>query len=140
MGLLSFLGLGSDVSKTVDSVGNLAKSIREAITGEAVVTEEGRIKLQQIAQQLDLAQASINQVEAANQNLFVSGWRPFIGWGCGIGFYYVVLIFPLLTWVSGIYRLPTPPQLDIGALVTIMTSMLGMGSLRTFEKVKGVTK
>ena len=98
------------------------------------------IKLQQSG---DLAQMTgqleINKVEAANANIFVSGWRPAIGWVCALALLYQYLVRPLAVAVFAAvgHPLPTMPGLDEN-LWQLMMAMLGMGGLRTFEKVQGV--
>lgn len=86
-----------------------------------------------------LAQAGINADEAKSASVFVSGWRPFIGWVCGVGLVYVFLIYPLLVWWAAAYR-PAfiPPLLVVDHLFELVTAMLGLGGLRTVEKLKGV--
>ena len=74
-------------------------------------------------------QLDVNAKEAESTNWFVAGWRPFIGWCCGLGFMYSVL--------SPALHLP---PVDTNAMITILSGMLGIGGLRTFEKVKGITK
>lgn len=90
-------------------------------------------QLAQTAQQTD-----INKVEAVNTNLFVSGWRPFVGWVCGSGLAYEYLVHPLFSWFSLIVHWPVPPSLDMNTLSTMLTGMLGFGAMRTYEKVKGI--
>ena len=93
-------------------------------------------KLQQSGELQQLAgQMEINKVEAANPSLFVSGWRPFIGWVCGLGLLYQFLLYPAL--VGYLTKLQA---LDIGTLLTLLTGMLGLGALRTQEKLGGVAK
>lgn len=93
-------------------------------------------KLQQSGELQQLAgQMEINKVEAASSSLFVSGWRPFIGWVCGLGLLYQFLLYPAL-----IGYLPKLQALDIGTLLTLLTGMLGLGALRTQEKLGGVAK
>lgn len=78
-------------------------------------------------------QGDINVEEAKSTNLFVSGWRPFIGWICGSGLAYQFLVYPILiAWQ------PLIVQLDMGTLTTLLFGMLGLGVLRTQEKMKGV--
>lgn len=90
--------------------------------------------------QLQMAQmqADINKVEAANASVFVSGWRPAIGWICGTALAAAYLGQPALTWVSGIYGWPAPPKMDLGDLMYLLFGMLGIGTMRTVEKIKGV--
>ena len=98
------------------------------------------IKLQQSG---DLAQMTgqleINKVEAANANMFVSGWRPAIGWVCALALLYQYLVRPLAVAIFAAvgHPLPTMPGLDEN-LWQLMMALLGMGGLRTFEKVQGV--
>ena len=86
-----------------------------------------------IAGQLD-----INKEEAKNPSIFVSGWRPFVGWVCAGGMCYSFIGQPLLGWVSNIYHYPLPPSLDTGTLLTVLGGLLGLGGMRTVEKINGV--
>jgi hypothetical protein len=98
-------------------------------------------EFKEIEAQLQLAkgQTDINQVEAASPKLFVSGWRPFIGWLCGAGLGVQFIVAPLATWVSTLIGHPvTFPALDLSTLMTLLAGMLGLGTLRTTEKIKGV--
>lgn len=89
----------------------------------------------------DKQQNDVNAVEAANPNLFVSGWRPFIGWTCGLALAYQYVVAPVVFWLAMTFGLliEAPPKLD-ETLWQLVFAMLGLGGLRTFEKVKGVTK
>ena len=87
-----------------------------------------------------IAQLEINAKEAAHPSIFVAGWRPFFGWAGGAGFVYAVMLQPLLTWAAGIKGWPAPPSLNTDLLWVVITGMLGIGGLRTFEKSKGVTR
>lgn len=96
-------------------------------------------KLQQSGElQLAVGQMEINKVEAASTNLFVSGWRPAVGWVCVGGLVYSFIGQPVLSWASAIWQFPIPPNLDLGTLLTILGGLLGLGSLRTVEKINGV--
>lgn len=97
-------------------------------------------ELAQLAADTDLAkgQLAINQAEAGNANIFVSGWRPFIGWTCGAGLAYQFVFSPLLTWTAGWFgHTIAAPSLDLGTLVTLLFGMLGLGSMRTAEVITG---
>ena len=87
-----------------------------------------------------IAQLEINAREAAHPSVWVAGWRPFFGWAGGAGFVYATILQPLLAWVAAIQGLPAPPSLNLDLLWVVITGMLGIGGLRTFEKAKGVTK
>lgn len=87
-----------------------------------------------------IAQLEINAREAAHPSVFVAGWRPFFGWSGGFGFVYSVVGQPMLTWVASIKGWPAPPTLNIDLLWVVITGMLGIGGLRTYEKKSGVSK
>ena len=87
----------------------------------------------------NLAQIDINKQEAAHQSMFVAGWRPFVGWTCGVALAYHFLIAPLLGFVLVLYGIDTPmPEFEFSQLSTILMGMLGLGGLRSYEKMKGV--
>ena len=91
----------------------------------------------------DLAkgQLATNAAEATSKSTFTSGWRPFVGWVCGSGLAIQFIASPLLTWGSGVAGHPmTLPTLDMGTLLTLLMGMLGLGSMRTVEKLNGVAK
>lgn len=91
--------------------------------------------------QWDADQAAINIEEAKSENLFVSGWRPFIGWVCGISFAYKFIFQPMFIFIiiaSGSkFDYHTLPVLDWTEMSTVLIGMLGLGGLRSIEKVKG---
>ena len=86
------------------------------------------------AQELAKGQLAVNKVEAAHKSLFVSGWRPAIGWICGFALMYSTILAPILgIWV-------TVPPVDSSLLTSVLMGMLGLGAMRTAEKVKGVQR
>jgi hypothetical protein len=85
--------------------------------------------------QLALGQIDINKTEATHANLFVAGWRPFIGWTGGVALGYTWIISPLLKAIFGLDELPA---LDADAIWPIIAAMLGLGTMRSFEKARGV--
>jgi hypothetical protein len=94
------------------------------------------------AQELAKGQLAINAEEAKSRNVFVAGWRPFIGWTCGIALLAHFLIFPsadVVTAYMGIEPVAYP-AFDMDSLMTILLGMLGLGGMRSFEKAKGLTK
>ena len=97
------------------------------------------------AHEIALAQIEVNKAEAASGSLFKGGWRPFIGWVCGVAFSYHFILQPFLVFVLVSFNVtglhPSDlPQFDMTSLMTVLGGMLGLGSLRTFEKFKGVDK
>ena len=115
------LGLlkGGDGRKSV--AGNLAWDIREAIKGKELDPNE-----------LIAIQTKINEIEAKHRTVFVAGWRPFIGWVCGIAFAFHYIVMPLLLAYTDI----KPIEFDTNSLFTVLMGMLGLGGLRTYEKLK----
>ena len=85
-------------------------------------------------------QIAINVEESKSPSIFVAGWRPYVGWVCGMALAYTYLIYPILTWIVPIWRpeLIVPKLGNDGMLYELLFGMLGMGGLRTFEKIKGV--
>lgn len=105
----------------------------------AVMVQNG--ELAQLAADTDLAKAQIgvNAVEAASGSLFVSGWRPAIGWVCGAAFAYKFVLAPAFAFALTAAGHPiTLPVLDFTEMSTVLLGMLGIGGLRTIEKIKGV--
>ena len=98
------------------------------------------MKLQQSGELALIAgQMDINKVEAANPSVFVSGWRPGIGWVCGAGFAVQFVVGPLAEWGSALYGHPVKfPQMDTGTMMPLLLGMLGLGGMRTAEKIHGV--
>lgn len=103
--------------------------------------QEGELETFRLALSADQAQTAINRQEAASQHLFVSGWRPFIGWVCGVAFCYHFILQPLLVFalVNSGHDI-TLPRFDMEALSTVLMGILGLGGLRTIEKVRRSAK
>jgi len=90
---------------------------------------------------IDLAQLDINKTEAAHRSVFVSGWRPFIGWTCGVALAYTYVLQPVLVFgLAQAGYLIDLPTMELGEMMPVLMGMLGLGGLRTFEKFKGVSK
>ena len=96
----------------------------------------------QHAQQALLAQLEINKAEAASGSVFKGGWRPAVGWVCAIAFAYHFILKDLIIFGASFagLELPEMPEFDMGTLLTVLGGMLGIGSLRTYEKKSGLTK
>ena len=127
-------------------------SIAETITGVAGKVLDKFVQDKDLKAKLDhelnmafheanLAQTEINKVEAASQNMFVAGWRPFVGWTCGVALLYHFLLLPLLHFILRATGNEVElPEFDFSHLSTILMGMLGLGSLRTYEKLRGVSR
>lgn len=86
-------------------------------------------------------QADVNKVEAASPDPFTSRWRPFIGWICGCALAWHYICRPLLGWILLMAGKPAEiPVVELGDLWVILFGMLGLGTMRSVEKVKGATK
>jgi hypothetical protein len=109
------------------AVGILAKDIREAIKGKELDPEK-----------LIELQTKINEAEAMHRSIFVAGWRPFIGWICGIAMAYNFILRDLIIFAMG--KDFVPPALQMDHLMTVLMGMLGLGAFRTYEKIKNVSK
>jgi hypothetical protein len=106
-----------------------------------------KLKLMEMAQNGELAklnadlqiatgQLAINATEASNTSLFVSGWRPFIGWTCGAAFAWNYLLGPMTVQILTIFGHPVEyAMLDLGEMMPVLLGMLGLGGLRTIEKL-----
>ena len=97
-------------------------------------------ELAQLAAETDLAklQIQVNVEEAKSESLFVAGWRPFVGWICGAALGCNMILRPLLAWSSALVGHAVDlPSLDMTTLSTLLMAMLGLGVLRTVEKVQG---
>lgn len=94
------------------------------------------------AQELAKGQLAINAEEAKSRNIFVAGWRPFVGWTCGLALFVHFLAIPItdvvMTYIG--YEPPSYPAFDMDTLMTVLLGMLGLGGMRSFEKFKGLTK
>jgi len=140
-------------------IGKTFTYIREAITGEKIKdpAELARISLQlsELEQMANQGQISINKIEAAHKSLFVAGWRPFIGWVCGVAIAYAFVLQPLIEWIVAIASITREipdgaggtidilidtPKLNVDTLYQLVLAMLGMAGLRTFEKHKSIAR
>ena len=94
------------------------------------------------AHELAKGQIEINKSEAAHQSMFVAGWRPFVGWSCGLALAWHFLGQPLTVFVTAYAGIETPPLpvFEMESLLTVLLGMLGLGGLRTFEKTKNVAR
>jgi len=133
---MNLLGIG----KIVESVGNIADDL--------FTSKEEKLKIaleeKKMQTQLMMGQLEINKAEAQHSSRFVAGWRPFIGWVGGIALAYQFLLYPILIWVWALAQakdwipkdMTPPPVFDSGPLFSIIVGMLGIGGLRSYDKLK----
>ncbi len=127
-----------------------AEKLIEKIWPDPVSQAEAQLKLAQLAQSGELAalaaetdvargQIGVNAIEAASNRLFVAGWRPFVGWICGLSLGFKFIGGPLLVMAGQLAgQAVTLPDLGTAELMPLLIGMLGLGAMRTTEKIKGV--
>jgi len=132
------------VDFSLGDVGGVFTSIREAITGEKIKDPAEMAKVELQLQQLEAAartgQLAINREEAKSSHLFVAGWRPFIGWGCGFALLYAALFEPLLHFIAVVFFdfHGDFPAIDPTLTMPVLLAMLGMGAMRSHDKKHGI--
>ncbi len=131
-----------NISSIIDSVGKVA--------GDLITTDKEKMQLEienrKLDQAIDLAQINVNREEAKSSSLFVSGWRPAVGWIGAAALAYQFLLYPILgwawKWLQAMNYVPAemspPPLLDAEQLWVMLSGILGIAGMRTFEKQKGV--
>ena len=132
MGILKTIFGGGQAVPAITAVGTIVDNLFTS-KDEKLTHEEVRIRL---AQQPDLAQIELNKVEASHRSKFVAGWRPFLGWVGGLGLFNMFLLNPYIQWFSG----KEGPNLPEGVIMELVFALLGLGTLRTMEKIKGKSK
>ena len=133
-------------------LGGIFKELISPITGiveELVVDKDKRneikLKIEELADKADeryhqelIAQTEVNKIEAAHASIFVAGWRPFIGWTSGVGLAYSFVLAPFIEFIARAngytQEMPMP---DAAHLLTLVTAMLGVGAMRSYDKTKG---
>ena len=109
---------------------------------KARLAHEVATMAQNHAQELAKGQLEINKMEAQHRSIFVAGWRPFLGWGLSFSMIWHFVLAPITIFgfsYAGV-EAPELPAFDMDSLMTVLLGMLGLGGLRTVEKVKGLTK
>ena len=129
---------GAAIAQPVEAIGNVLDKLFTS-KDEKLTHEEVRMRL---FLKPGIAQVELNKLEAQHRSRFVAGWRPFIGWVCGIALAYNFIVRDIIAWILRInYPLvEPPPELAMEHLLTVLMGMLGLGGLRTYEKIKGKAK
>ena len=146
MGFLANLftkGAGDAVKGTLEGAGSLAKDLRSAITGQISPEKKAELetKALELEAQISDAMNKVNLAEAQNNSVFVSGWRPFVGWACGTAFAYNFVLGPLIVQLVRVWHPAFAlVELDMGGIIGVLTAMLGMAGWRTLEKTQGVAR
>ena len=126
----------------ISSLAGLADTVVQRIWPDPTEADKDKMTLAVASINQETAaitgQLAIDQAEAANANMFVSGWRPAIGWICALGLFYQFFVQPLLSWASSLWAFPIPPALVTADLYPLLMGMLGLGAMRTTERLNGV--
>ncbi len=118
--------------------GLLDKFIPDADT-KAKLAHEVATMAEEHAQEIAKGQMEINAVEAANSNVFVSGWRPFIGWTCGLGMFGNFITIPFSNFVLALFGIDIViPLVPLETMMPVLMGMLGLGAMRSYEKKNSV--
>lgn len=136
-------GISIDIGSAITGLGGAVTSVISAVKG--TVPPEKLAELEAQAQAVEAAilqaQAATNTEEAKSASWFTSSWRPAVGWTCVLGLAFVYILKPVVEWTLAICGSAAKlPDIDIGELYPILIGMLGLGTLRTFEKTKGVSR
>lgn len=103
-----------------------------------------KLKVLELERSGELAQIAVNAQEASHDSIFVAGWRPFIGWVCGLAFTWAFLLYPMFSFFVVAFGLPVDltlvPELDLAAMMPVLMGMLGLGAMRSWEKREGVAR
>ena len=126
--------IGPIIDKIVDRIPNANERAR--------AKEEFQKELMMAVNQASQAQAEINKIEAGHSSVFVAGWRPFIGWICGVGLLWAFILQPISVYFLTLTGNSPEnlPSIETDGLYQLVLAMLGMGGLRTFEKINGVAR
>jgi len=130
------------ISSLIGPVTGILDKVVEDKDQKAKLAHELATMADNHAQQLALSQIEVNKAEAASGSLFKGGWRPFVGWTCGIALLYHFILSPLILFgvtLAGV-EIPPLPEFEMNSLLTVLMGMLGLGGLRTYEKQRGLTK
>lgn len=124
--------IGANVSQPIEAVGNV---IDQLFTSDDERLSHAEV-LRRLALQPQLAQIELNKVEAQHRSIFVAGARPFIMWVCGVALAFTFVANPVVMWATG----QPGPEMQTEFLMELVIALLGLGAMRTFEKVKRVAK
>ena len=106
--------------------------------------EAAKLKVLELEKAGELAQIGVNAKEAQHSSLFVAGWRPFIGWTCGLAFSWTFLLYPILQFAVIAFGVPVDlsmlPVMDLSEMMPVLLGMLGLGAMRSYERRNGVER
>lgn len=136
---VEFLAGKFGTEKTADAVAQTVSAMTADPVKMKQLDDEFQLEMAKVGIQLDLAQLGVNTEEAKSTNWFVAGWRPAVGWVCGFALFYVALAEPIGRFVAQVlydYK-GAFPVIDTTLTMQVLLGMLGLGAMRSVEKVKG---
>ena len=129
------------IDKLIGPVTSLLDKFVEDKDQKAKLAHEVATMAQRHAQELAKAQLEVNKAEAQHRSLFVSGWRPAVGWCCVFGMMGNFMVIPFTNFVLALLKIDvTVPLIDTATMMPVLMGMLGLGAMRTYEKRTGVSK
>jgi hypothetical protein len=124
----------------------MAGKIFDRVIPDKAAADKAKLEFAAVAQsqefQTQLAQIAVNAEEAKSPSVFVSGWRPFVGWVCGVAFAYVAVLEPIGRFVAVVafgYKSPFP-VIDTMLTLQVLGGLLGLAGMRSYEKKQGVAR
>lgn len=129
------------IEQLIGPVTGLLDKFVEDKDQKARLAHEVATMAQRHAQELAKSQIEVNKAEAAHRSLFVAGWRPAVGWCCVLGMTGNFLIIPMANFALALLAIEvTVPLIDLETMMPVLMGMLGLGAMRSYEKVKGVSR
>jgi len=147
--------IGAGIGAALPSIADVAKVLVDRLVPDPAEKAKAQVDIEQAlaarevalvsaAAEIAKAQSSVNLAEAQGNDRFSARWRPAVGWVCTAGFAYQFVLAPVLTWATNLIgvaigaNIPAAPVLSINDLMVVLTGILGLGALRTTERVQGV--
>lgn len=129
----------------IDAIANLVSTAVDKIFPDANIEAQSKADAlkAELSKELEytLGQIEINKIEASSSSVFVSGWRPAVGWTGALGYAYEFLIRPIGNGIMVSLSVPPAfPGIEVEALTSLLFGLLGLGTLRTVEKIKNVAR
>lgn len=135
---------------SLDAITNLVSKVIDRVIPDPVQAADAKLKVATLAQSGELAQLQaetqlaqgqidVNKIEASSTNVFVSGWRPFVGWVCGASLAYAAILEPISRFLAQVifHYVGTFPVVDTTITLQVLLGLLGLGAMRSYDKTKG---
>lgn len=130
----------------------LISKVFDRVIPDPVAAADAKLKLAALAQNGELeqlhsettlaqGQIDVDKIEAANSNVFVSGWRPFVGWVCGAALAYAAILEPVSRFIAAVvfHYVGAFPVVDTTITMQVLLGLLGLGALRSYDKKQGTS-